>query len=255
MSRVGAAKKPLTKAAERYLDQVQERWSGSLPLSMLSTPLRTCAVSGKKAPVDLMLRMKCVELHPDSVQGASRFVMLPTILHPHFVPPKKGKGFSISLNPAVLEMLQQRKTYKTLDPKATMAPDFGTLVHQQLGQRVLQEFELLLSHPKNESLCIHFETQEETEEYLGEQESKQKEPASFILSLKPLENLPDPGSGNAPPPYMFSPRFVDEEQTRALAYNLTDAAVHMIYDQSPITRPLGVALYRLNLWTRSLPHR
>lgn len=249
--------KPLTGAARQILDRLHLKWSSSLYLNMLGTPLRTCVVSGSTMPTALMLQLKCVEIRDKTASvPTNEYVMLPNhLLHPHFAWQKKGKGMWVTLDPRMLARLEQLRNYKMLNPRAQISDGFASLVHNQLSQRVAQEVQLLQRKPDSMSAVKSFETQQETERYIDtlREQIQENDLPSFVLSLTSLTNTPDPCSGTTAPPLMFQPQLFNEEHQEHLASLLSPHAAFHVFPAIPATAPLGIALYRLHLWTRSHP--
>ncbi len=148
---------PLSGPAKAYLANLEKRWSGSLHLTMLATPLRKCIVTSKILPTSLLVQLKAISpsfsyfsYRPaassakGSIVGGSRVVMLPDqILHPSYVPKKVGKGVWLTLDPRIFAQLEKKAAYKVLNSKATLVKGTERLIAKQLGERVVQEVMLL----------------------------------------------------------------------------------------------------------------
>lgn len=211
-----------------------------------------------------MFQLKSVSLPPSppssaqqSKKSQERIVMLPNqLLHPKFAPSKMGKGMWCTLDPRVLGRMREKGSWKVLSPKAVMG-DMGGLIWEQLGERVCQEVELLRERFAGRKRLDLFPTYGVG----GEEKS------SFVIRLSPPENTTRgeeiPGSTA-----VFAPVFKESSQaTRfesALKSLTTPTAeeaeaverLKVFYaKQSHIIAPLGIALYRLNMWLSNDPSR
>ncbi|PWY97221.1 hypothetical protein BCV70DRAFT_195845 [Testicularia cyperi] len=272
MARPGA---PLTAAAKRYLSTLEAQWSGSIHLRMLGAPIRKCGVTNKAAPASLLFQIKSVTLPPtqpflskalsDGTSEAQpknpegNLILPDRILHPKYAAKKPGKGMWITLSPTILQQLYLRGTYKMLNPKATLPPELGVLVHTQLGERVIQEVELLrsfLASPPEQSADLTAEEQTPP--------SHPQPRLSFTLSTDiPAQDDPSTEQDTSMShslPLQFRPLLASEAQHQRLCDALsglprfkTSPSSSTLYSFPEIqhTANLGIALYRLHLWTRT----
>lgn len=253
---------PLTTAAKTHLTSLEKRWSSSIHLNMLSTPLRKCIVTSKVLPTSLLVQLKAITLPPISpglsssiqAQNKSRIVMLPDqILHPKYAPKKVGKGIWFTLDPSIYSQLEKRGSYRILNPKANVVRGMEGLIWRQLGERVLQELELILERFQGRKRVdlIHPKKEKEEEE--------EGENVSFSIRMEMEGEREEARLGAVP---SFVPKFADETQkerfeagVKRLATLSGAGELKEVYrvKQSSLTAPLGVALYRLHLWTRTKP--
>ncbi|SPO28390.1 uncharacterized protein UTRI_04787 [Ustilago trichophora] len=266
--------KPLSSAARDHLTQLEKRWNGSIHLNMLSSPLRKCCVTSKVVPSALMVLLKAVALPPATptappststpssdplsnkklAQAGEGIVMLPDkLLHPKFVPPKLGKGIWVTLDSRIYSHLAKRGSWKISNPRAALLEGMEELIWLQLGERVVQECQLLVDRFGDKKRLDLISSCNPTAERVGytirlptQQQGQGKQEES--LSANPI----------------FSPEFKDQRQKERFI-----TAIHLLASignqseqpslnpkygvkQSNITLPLGIALYRLHLWTHSL---
>lgn len=227
---------PLPAAARTHLVALERRWNSSLHLAMLATPLRKCIVTTKVLPTALLVQLKPLRVPPKPESGKTNNteVMMPDqVLHPKFQAVRRGKGGWICLDAGIVEHARKRGVYKMVSNAAVMLPSTGELVGKQLQERVCQEMELLQKQFGRRRNGI-----------LTTQEADQ---TAFEISQQPKD---------AAHP-VFTPEFTDESQQarfQDLLRNMAhtpDSHTYAVH-RSPVTVPLGVALYRLQLWTSSL---
>ncbi|KAJ1034734.1 hypothetical protein NDA13_000989 [Ustilago tritici] len=255
--------KPLSVTAATSLTNLEKKWTCSFHLSMLASPLRKCIVTSKLVPTCLLFQLKAVTLpslpsrvppKTNSAQGdREQIVMLPDqILHPKYISKRVGKGIWLTLNPGVYAQLERKGMHQMLNPKAGLVGGLQELVWRQLGERVVQETELVLAlfaGRKRIDLITEGEKGEKGE--IGQ--------VSYTIQIGEGS-----GEGELGANTIFVPKFADEEQKsrfeerlRALAKlsGVEGAKGEQVYGvkQRQVTAPLAVALYRLQLWTRSLP--
>ncbi|SPC63034.1 uncharacterized protein UHOD_06001 [Ustilago sp. UG-2017b] len=260
--------KLLGVTAATSLTNLEKKWTCSFHLSMLASPLRKCIVTSKLVPTCLLFQLKAVTLpslpstvppERNSAQGdRERIVMLPDqIFHPKYIPKRVGKGIWLTLNPGVYAQLERKGMHKMLNPKAGLVGGLQELVWRQLGERVVQETELVLAvfaGRKRIDLITEWEKGEK-----GEKGESGQCAVSYTIQIGEGS-----GEGELGANTIFVPKFADEEQKsrfeerlRALAKlsGLEGAKAEQVYGvkQRQVTAPLAVALYRLQLWTRSLP--
>lgn len=227
---------PLCASARTHLAALERRWAGSLHLAMLATPLRKCIVTTKVLPTALMVQLKPLRLPPapGSAKSNSTEIMMPDhILHPKFKQPRKGKGCWISIHAGILEHARKRGVYKMVSNAALMLPSTRELVGKQLEERVVQELQLLESH------FAHGRN--------GPFTTKEAHQTAFEISHH---------ASHATHP-VFHPDFTHESHKAEFKHLLakiahTSDTNTLAVRRSPVTIPLGVALYRLQLWTSSL---
>lgn len=278
------AAQPLTGTARAHLSSLEAHWSGSLYLQMLSHPLRKCIVTQKVLPTSLMVQLKAVTLPPSpsptpspstststqriapstaaapAAKAQERIVMLPDqVLHPKYVPRKVGRGVWCMLDPRVVGKMQERGSWKVVSPKAVVV-QMEALVWTQLGERVVQEAELLserfvgrkrldLFRPsETEGRCSFAIRIPRWSEGTTEAAMQEQEDASGSTALfEPVFKDPDQAA-----------RFVTVIRGLTTSISQSDAIEErrLFYaKQSHITAPLGVALYRLNMWVSNSPTR
>lgn len=139
-------------------------------------------------------------------------------------------------------------SYKGVHPKAVIVEGLDGLVEKELGERVIQEAELLRERfGGRKKGCDFVLRQNKTE--VEEQDGSE----GYRICLDTREE----SAGKT----VFTPRFPEDRQRNRLKEALEsllppqgDSKAREVYrmKQSHITAPLGIALYRLNLWTRSL---
>lgn len=280
---------PLVGAARDHLLTLEKQWAGSVHLNMLSTPLRKCIVTSKVLPTALMLQLKAVHLPPalpdrslspsscssnadadshstskpkrksERERERGRVVILPDqILHSQFAPRKAGKGAWVTLDPRIYAHLHKRGSYKLLNPKAVLMDAMDELIWTQLGERVVQEAHLLAEQFQGRTKIdlVH------SWPLAGTEQSHPNEtmPISFTVDLNSSSSSGAQEAVWDPTP-LFAPRFKDQAQMERFA-----AAIRMLgslgdghpstgaqyrVKKSNVTAPLGVALYRLQLWSQS----
>ncbi len=267
--------KPLTAAAAHHLTSLEPRWSGSLYLQMLSSPVRKCLATNKPLPTSLMFQLKPVllpaspsaSLPPKSKSKGpqERVVMLPDqILHPKHAPKKPGKGVWVCLDPRVYAQMQRRASYKMIHPEATLVGGMEELVWWQLGERVVQEVELLRGRfggRKRLDLFARGEGGEDTS-FAVRLPSPHQQKEGHVGAGEDASSRPKP---------TFVPRFNDGQQVDRFRSALQSLIPSEAQDASPadgagrarmvdtvyrakrshLTAPLGIALYRLNMWLSS----
>ncbi|SPO29482.1 uncharacterized protein UTRI_04787_B [Ustilago trichophora] len=243
---------------------------------MLSSPLRKCCVTSKIVPSALMVLLKAVTLPPppstlsptasstlpakkNPTQAGDLVVMLPDkLLHPKFVPPKLGKGIWLTLDSRIYSHLAKRGSWKSLNSKATLLGGMEELIWFQLGERVVQECQLLVDRfGEHKRLDLIGRLEE------GAAEGCEGTMGYSIWLTKgkgQVESEEQTRLGANP---IFSPKFKQESQKErfitaihrlASIGNNEEARLEAKYGvkHSNITLPLGIALYRLHLWTQSL---
>ncbi|KAJ1597061.1 hypothetical protein NDA14_004476 [Ustilago hordei] len=248
---------PLSVTTATSLTKLEKKWTCSFHLSMLASPLRKCIVTSKLVPTCLLFQLKVVTLpslssgvppKTNSAQGdRERIVMLPDqILHPKYIPKRVGKGIWLTLNPGVYAQLERKGMHKMLNPKAGLVGGLQELVWRQLGERVVQETELVLAL------------------FAGRKRIDLITEGGQCAVSYTIQIGEGSGEGELGANTIFVPKFADEEQKnrfeerlRALAKlsGVEGAKAEQVYGvkQRQVTAPLAVALYRLQLWTRSLP--
>lgn len=254
----------LTGAARSSLTALQSRWLGSIHLHMLSSPLRKCIVTSKVLPTSLMLQLKPVRLAPTLSTSASdkyssaglsskasqpsgaaeRIVVLPNaILHPKYSPRKTGTGTWITLDARVFAHLRQKASYKRVDSKAVLAAQIEDLVWWQLGERCIQELHELVDR---------FGTSRRLDLFARPDDDTLLQPRRWQIRLQTQTKDVRVES------HVFQPSFQDAHQSQRFQQAIQDllaptpemhelACVYTV-KHSHITAPLGIALYRLNLW-------
>uniref|UniRef100_V5GEX6 Uncharacterized protein n=2 Tax=Kalmanozyma brasiliensis (strain GHG001) TaxID=1365824 RepID=V5GEX6_KALBG len=236
---------------------------------MLAAPLRKCIVTSRILPTSLMLQLKPVTL-PNSTTaipskskraGSERIVMLPDqILHPKFARKKPDKGLWVTLDPRVYAQLHKKASYKIVSSEATLLAGMEELVERQLAERVVQEAELLERRFRGRRRLDLFDASGEGEDWafsiqIAAKGEKGRDDDAGVLGTKPS----------------FKPTFKDVAQAdrfrsamRGLTPGETSAEskpdgnatveyAEKVYRarRSHLTAPLGIALYRLKMWTSS----
>ncbi|CBQ68579.1 conserved hypothetical protein [Sporisorium reilianum SRZ2] len=245
---------PLTTAAQTHLTALETRWAGSLHLQMLSFPLRKCIVTQKVLPTSLMFQLKPFPLPPSppspSKKAQERIVMLPNqILHPKYACRKLGRGVWCTLDARVLGAMLERGSWKIVSARAEMGREMGALVWTQLGERVVQEAHVLAERFSGRKRLDLFHVQEDAAK------------VSFAIRMsRASASTPTLQRQQHAGTTIFEPVFKDPDQaerfetaihalTPSLAQEAAQDGTVFFAKQSHITAPLGIALYRLNMWT------
>lgn len=244
-----------TLAAARLSDltSLQTRWLASPHLSMLSHPLRKCIVTSKTLPTSLMFALKPITLPPSPISksGQDRIVMLPdSILHPAKAKRKRGKGVWVTLDPRVCKRLVEKGAWKAVYSKAIVGKGMDELVWWQLGERVVQELEVLVERFGERRRL----------DLIEEEDGSGTEESGWAIHIQRDAGETEHSSERQ----TFTPQFQDTAQAEKFHNTLRKlipppqhlaqaTAALPIYrvKESHITAPLGVALYRLNMWTKA----
>ncbi|SNX85773.1 uncharacterized protein MEPE_04482 [Melanopsichium pennsylvanicum] len=270
--------KPLSQAARHHLATLEKQWQASLHLKMLATPLRKCVVTQKVLPTALMIQFKAVPLpsiplNPSSHIASSsssnvstmvkssmgeRVMMLPNqVLHPQYVPRKTGKGLWFTLDQRVFFQFERRGSWKILNSRAILGAGMEKLLHVQLGERVCQEVELLVER---------FSGRAKLDLILRKNDDIAQDQIGFTIrcSETEQEKAQRTNLGSIP---VFVPMFREESQMQRFSTAIQqlvsigkcdkEAEKNMQTDKefkirrTNVTVPLGIALYRLALWSDS----
>ena len=180
-------------------------------------------------------------------QELEKIVLLPDrILHPQFHPRKVGKGIWLTLDARVYAQLGKKAAYKALNNRAVLMDGMEGLVWEQLGERCVQEVELLVER---------FAARKRIDLILGVGEVGK---CLFTIRLDESEDEVSECT-------VFTPNFKDEAQKERFKNAIQKLASigreqgevagkgkgEYRFRQSNITVGLGVALYRLKMWSRS----
>ena len=239
---------PLKAAANTTLTTLATHWSGSIHLHMLASPLRKCIVTQKVLPTSLLIQLKPVTLPlpPSSTTTSNpihreRTVLLPNaILSAKIAPKKPGKGIYLTCDRRIYAELESRASYKSVDPKAGLAKGMAELIARQLGERCCSELDVLVERFKGRRKGVDL--------FRMVQEGEAGR-TSFAIRMSDGEDQNWTGI------QVFQPKFSDQEQRQrfktALQTLTKSSDKDQVYyaKQSHITAPLGIALYRLNLWS------
>lgn len=170
--------------------------------------------------------------------------MLPNaILHPKYSPRKTGTGTWITLDARVFAHLRQKASYKRVDSKAVLAAQIEDLVWWQLGERCIQELHELVDR---------FGTSRRLDLFARPDDDTLLQPRRWQIRLQTQTKDVRVES------HVFQPSFQDAHQSQRFQQAIQDllaptpemhelACVYTV-KHSHITAPLGIALYRLNLW-------
>ncbi|KAJ9474161.1 hypothetical protein PHBOTO_004219 [Pseudozyma hubeiensis] len=242
----------LTSALRSDFTSLQTRWLASPHLSMLSHPLRKCIVTSKILPTSLMFALKPITLPPSPAsKGQDRIVMLPdSILHPAKARRKTGKGVWVTLDPRVCKRLVEKGAWKAVYSKAMVGKGMEELVRWQLGERVVQELEVLVERFGERRRL----------DLIAEEDGSWTEESGWAIHIQQHGGETKRSSKLQ----TFTPQFQDTAQAEKFHNTLRKlipspqhsnqatgpSSVYRV-KQSHITAPLGVALYRLNMWTKA----